>query len=125
LGHRLDQFRRDRSRRAEDARAMAQRWAQMVGGKENSDEHSAGALLALAYPDRIAKNRGSSGGAFLLANGRGGAVDPVSTLAREPFLAVAELTGAAAPGRIVLAAPITAEEIETQFSSQIEQKEQL
>ena len=27
LGHRLDQFRRDRSRRAEDARAMARRWA--------------------------------------------------------------------------------------------------
>ena len=46
----------------------------------------AGSLLALAYPDRIAKNRGS-GGSFLLANGRGGTVDPASALAREPFLA--------------------------------------
>jgi ATP-dependent RNA helicase HrpB len=123
LGHRLDQFRRDRSRRAEDARAMAQRWAQMVGGKEDGDEHSAGALLALAYPDRIAKNRGSSGGAFLLANGRGGAVDPVSALAREPFLAVAELTGVAASGRIVLAAPITLGEIESCFAGHIEEDE--
>jgi ATP-dependent RNA helicase HrpB len=123
LGHRLDQFRRDRSRRAEDARAMAQRWAQAVGGKEDGDEHAAGALLALAYPDRIAKNRGGSGGAFLLANGRGGAVDPTSALAREPFLAVAELTGAAASGRIVLAAPITLAEIESRFARHIEEDE--
>jgi ATP-dependent RNA helicase HrpB len=123
LGHRLDQFRRDRSRRAEDARAMAQRWVQMVGGKEDGDEHSAGALLALAYPDRIAKNRGSSAGAFLLANGRGGAVDPASALAREPFLAVAELAGAAASGRIVLAAPITLAEIDSRFARHIEKDE--
>src|SRR5262245_32295391 len=123
LGHRLHQFRRDRSRRAEDARAMAQRWAQMVGGKKDDDEHAAGALLALAYPDRIAKNRGGSGGVFLLANGRGGAVDPASALAREPFLAVADLTGAAASGRIVLAAPITLAEIESCFAGHIEEDE--
>jgi ATP-dependent helicase HrpB len=54
-----------------------------------------GALLALAYPDRVAKNRGSGGG-FLLANGRGAKVDEASALAREPFLAVAEIAGSAA-----------------------------
>ena len=43
--------------------------------------------FALAFPDRIAKNRGGGNGAFLLANGRGGAVDAASPLAREPFLA--------------------------------------
>jgi ATP-dependent helicase HrpB len=123
LGQRLDQFRRDRSRRAEDARAMAQRWTQTVDGKIDDGEHSAGALLALAYPDRIAKNRGGGGGAFLLASGRGGAVDPASPLAREPFLAVAELTGAAASARIVLAAPITLAEIEARFARQIEEDE--
>ena len=67
---------------------------------------SVGALLALAYPDRIARNRGADG-AFLLANGRGANVDPTSALAREPFLAVAEISGTAAQGRIVLAAPLT------------------
>ena len=107
LRHRIDNFRRDRSRRAEDARAMTKRWAETAGAGNGNGEHSAGALLALAYPDRIAKNRGA-GGAFLLANGRGGSVDPASPLAREPFLAVAELTGAAAASRIVLAAPIDA-----------------
>ena len=110
LRHRIDNFRRDRSTRAEDARAMTKRWTETAGAGNGNGEHSAGALLALAYPDRIAKNRGA-GGAFLLANGRGGSVDPASPLAREPFLVVAELTGAAAASRIVLAAPIEVAEI--------------
>jgi ATP-dependent helicase HrpB len=84
---------------------------------------SAGSLLALAYPDRIAKNRGGGSGGFLLANGRGGLVDAASALAREPYLTVAELTGAAAASRIVLAAPITLDEIETRFAARIEDRE--
>ena len=122
LGHRLENFQRDRSRRAEDARAMVRRWAATAGNKKKDDEHSPGSLLALAYPDRLARNRGS-GGSFLLANGRGGMIDPASSLAREPYLAVAELAGAAAAGRIVLAAPITLEEIEQLFSDRIEDRE--
>ncbi len=123
LGHRLDQFRRDRSARASDARAMAKRWADMAGAKRGGVELPPGAVLALAYPDRIAKGRGGGSGAFLLANGRGGNVDPASALAREPFLAVAELTGAAAASRIVLAATITLEEIEARFADQIEDRD--
>ena len=123
LGHRLDNLRRDRSRRAEDARAMVTRWAGIADGKRGNSEHSPGSLLALAYPDRIAKNRGGGGGTFLLANGRGGTVDPASVLAREPFLAVAELTGAAAAGRIVLAAPMALADIESRFAGQIENRE--
>ena len=128
LEHRLDQFRRDRSRRAEDARAMVKRWAGIVSeapsraGRRGGDS-SAGAILALAYPDRIAKNRGGGQGGFLLANGRGGNVDPASALAREPFLAVAELTGAAAASRIVLAAPIALAEIEARFADRIEDRD--
>jgi ATP-dependent helicase HrpB len=123
LGHRLDNLRRDRSRRAEDARAMVTRWAEIADGKSGNAEHSPGSLLALAYPDRIAKNRGGGGGIFLLANGRGGRVDPTSVLAREPFLVVAELTGTAAASRIVLAAPIALADIESRFAGQIENRE--
>jgi ATP-dependent helicase HrpB len=123
LRHRLDQFRRDRSRRAEDARAMVKRWSDTVGGKGDGDD-SVGSLLALAYPDRIAKSRGGGNGAFLLANGRGGNVDAASALAREPFLTVAELTGtAAAASRIILAAPISLAEIEARFGGKIEDRE--
>jgi len=121
LRHRLGQFRRDRSRRAEEARGMVKRWVDTFdhGGKEG--DASPGSLLALAYPDRIAKNRGGGTGAFLLASGRGGTVDAASALAREPFLVVAELTGAAAKSRIVLAAPITLAEIEARFAGKIEE----
>jgi ATP-dependent helicase HrpB len=122
LEHRLDQFRRDRSRRAEDARAMVKRWADTVGGKARGGDYSPGALLALAYPDRIAKSRGGGAGGFLLANGRGGNVNAASALSREPFLAVAELTGAAAASRIVLAAPIALSEIEAWFGAYIEDR---
>ena len=123
LRHRLDQFRRDRSRRAEDARAMVQRWSDAVGGKARGGDRSPGSLLALAYPNRIAKSRGGGSGAFLLANGRGGNVDPTSALSREPFLAVAELTGSAVASRIILAAPISPDEIEARFAGKIEDRE--
>jgi ATP-dependent helicase HrpB len=158
LRHRLDQFRRDRSRRAEDSRAMVKRWVATLsspsplegegrgGGyasnsnaerlppsrtasrsdlplKGGGEEVSVGSILALAYPDRIAKNRGGGAGGFVLANGRGGQVDAASNLAREPFLAVAELTGAAASSRIVLAAAITLAEVEERFAGKIEDRE--
>src|SRR5215831_192843 len=97
------------------------------GDSEASTERagfSPGALLALAYPDRIAKSRGA-GGAFLLASGRGANVDPASPLAREPFLAVAEIAGTAAQGRILLAAKLTLDEIEAQFGDRIETRDEI
>jgi ATP-dependent helicase HrpB len=88
-------------------------------------EPSLGAVLALAYPERIAKNRGAATGAFLLANGRGACVDPASPLAREPFLAVAELIGSAAQSRITLATAIELADIERRFSDSIEATEEV
>ncbi|MDI1347583.1 MAG: ATP-dependent helicase HrpB [Pseudolabrys sp.] len=148
LRHRLDQFRRDRSRRAEDTRAMVKRWEAVIPGRaeganpesrdtenasgfrvrssgpsRNDEDLSTGAILALAYPDRVAKSRGGGTGGFVLANGRGGQVDAASNLAREPFLVVAELTGAAASSRIVLAAAITLAEIEERFAGKIENRD--
>jgi ATP-dependent helicase HrpB len=132
LGHRLDALRRDRSQRAREARSMAKRWAEIARGGQGREPSrgdksrgaSVGALLVLAYPDRVAKNRGA-GGAFLLANGRGAHLDEISELAREPFLAVAEITGTAAQGRIVLAAPLTLAEIEAQFYDRIESRDEI
>ena len=121
LDHRRDQFRRDRSQRASSARQMAQRWAAQAASSSRSPrdagELSSGVLLAFAFPDRVAKNRGN--GSFTLANGRGAAVEQTSALARAPYLAVGELTGSAAQGRILLAAPITLSEIELHFGDQI------
>ena len=83
----------------------------------NDDELSTGAMLAFAFPDRIARNRGN--GSFLLANGRGASVEQTSALAKATYLAVAELTGTAAQGRILLAAPITLAEVEARFADEI------
>ena len=80
-------------------------------------------MLAFAFPDRVARNRGN--GSFVLANGRGAAVDQASALARAPYIAVAELTGTAAQGRILLAAPITQGEIEQYFADQIETADEI
>src|SRR5271157_4787631 len=126
MRERLAALRRDRSARARDARAMAQRWVEVVdmsSPASGGGDLSVGALIALAFPERIAKNRGGTAGAFLLANGRGTNLDPASPLAREPFLAVAELAGSAAQGRILSAAPITLDEIETHFADRIVARE--
>jgi ATP-dependent helicase HrpB len=82
-----------------------------------STELSTGVMLAFAFPDRVARNRGN--GSFVLANGRGVAVEQTSALARAPFIAVGELTGTAASGKILLAAPISLEEIELHFADHI------
>ncbi len=132
LAHRLDSFRRDRSRRGEEARRMAKRWVELsspapLAGEDrgrSKQDASAGEILALAYPDRIAKSRGS-GGAFLLANGRGANVDAASPLSREPFLVIPELAGTAAQGRVLLAAAISQAEIERRFADQIETHEDI
>ncbi|MFZ5735975.1 MAG: ATP-dependent helicase C-terminal domain-containing protein, partial [Pseudomonadota bacterium] len=84
---------------------------------QGGGELSTGVLLAFAFPDRVAKTRGN--GSFTLANGRGAAIEQSSALARAPYLAVGELTGSAAQGRILLAAPITFAEIERHFGDQI------
>jgi ATP-dependent helicase HrpB len=136
LDSRLDQFRCDRSPRASSARSLAQRWASQVAASENATatalpshgkgpegELTTGVMLAFAFPDRVARNRGN--GSFVLANGRGAAVDQTSALARAPYIAVAELTGTAAQGRILLAAPITQSEIEQHFADQIETADEI
>jgi ATP-dependent helicase HrpB len=46
LRHRLDQFSRDRSRRAEDARAMVKRWVDTIDARGADGELSTGAVLS-------------------------------------------------------------------------------
>ncbi len=90
---------------------------------QGGGELSTGVLLAFAFPDRVAKNRGN--GSFVLANGRGAAVEPSAALARAPYLAVAELTGTAAAGRILLATPIALADIEQRFAEHIENRDEV
>lgn len=126
LEHRRDQFRRDRSPRAMSARELARRWASQVAASEKAGQQEAlstGLMLAYAFPDRIARNRGNGG--FVLANGRGAAVEQTSSLARAPYIAIGEMTGTAASGRILLAAQITEDDIERHFAEHIESVDEI
>ncbi|WP_245314956.1 ATP-dependent helicase HrpB [Labrys sp. WJW] len=121
LVERIERFRRDRGGRAQDMRRLAGNWARTAGKEAGSGKGSrnlggegdparAGAVLALAYPDRIAVARGQTG-SFTMENGRAARLEPHDRLAREPTLAIAEIAGSAGASRILLAAPIAAEEI--------------
>lgn len=126
LEHRRDQFRRDRSPRAASARDLARRWASQVAASEEAGQQedlSAGLMLAYAFPDRVARNRGN--GSFVLANGRGAAVEQTSSLARAPYIAIGEMTGTAASGRVLLAAQITQDEIERHFAEHIQSVDEI
>jgi ATP-dependent helicase HrpB len=120
LRHRLEALERDRSSRARDARALAERWARSVraAAQPGGEGTSVALLLAEAYPERIAKARGKPG-EFLLASGRGVFIDPADALAREPWLAVGELGGGASRDRILLAAPLDEAELRDAFADRL------
>ena len=127
LAHRVEAFRRERGGRADDMRRLAAGWAAAAGARPENrrgvDAGGAGRVLALAYPDRVARARGAPG-TFLMANGRAAAVEPHDALAREPFLAIAEIAGTAAAARILLAAPLSLEDLEEDFADRIEDREE-
>ncbi|MBL8769907.1 MAG: ATP-dependent helicase HrpB [Phenylobacterium sp.] len=117
IRHRLEALDRDRSPRARDARALADRWAAAAGAGKG-EPLSDGLITAFAYPERIAKARGGQG-EFQLVTGRGAFVEPTDALAREPWLAVAELGGGQTRDRILLAAPLDPAELAA-FADQFE-----
>ncbi len=93
-------------------RALALRGASAIDARET------GRVLAQAYPDRIAQARGAPG-QFRLSNGSGAELPATDALAKEDFLAVAELDGERKTARIYAAAPLARAEIEADFADQI------
>ena len=109
---------RDRSPRARDAMKLADRWSRAaMKGAVPGAEADVGTLLAAAFPERIAKARGKPG-EVLLASGRGAFLDPTDMLAREPWLAVAEVGGGDARDRIRLAAPVDPAALDGQVTAE-------
>jgi ATP-dependent helicase HrpB len=104
-----------------DARSSRPALAASSGTKPAPDM-DVSRLLALAYPDRIAQSRGA-GGRYLLSSGRGAQLPPAQSLAQAEFLVVADLDAGDREASIRLAAPITREILEADFSSHIEHRE--
>ncbi len=101
---RLTGWARERGPRADAARQLAARWAKAVGASETEiAAEDAGAVLALGYPDRIARRRGDG---CLMANGRAVTVPPESSLSRAEWIVVADASGSAAGVRLLLGAAL-------------------
>lgn len=79
------------------ARQLARQYRGYLRGKASSavpdPEHPRwlGALLALAYPDRVAQQRRAGGAEYRLANGRAALFGEVDALMKAPWLVVADL----------------------------------
>ena len=121
LRHRVDMALNGRAPRliTESARRLTVREAR----DETSDPSMTGALLALAYPDRIGRRRPGTANRYLLSGGRGAALPEGDPMSNEEFLVVADLDGSAQDARIFLAAPISAAEIEELYGERIVDEE--
>jgi ATP-dependent helicase HrpB len=133
---RLRRWRGDRGKRADAARGLGRRWLQMTRSSRAQSRDAratseqgpstalktseVGACIALAFPDRLSKRRDASGENWISAGGRGFRLDPLSPLAREDWLAVAEVGGMAAGARILSAASIDEAVVEALFGDRIE-----
>ncbi|MEO1609003.1 MAG: ATP-dependent helicase HrpB [Pseudomonadota bacterium] len=130
LDRRWQNFRHERSRRSQQMRDLSARWSDAArrlaertadNDLEASVALSVAGLLALAFPDRIAKRR--SNGRYLLASGRGARLDTADPLAAAEFLVVAELQGSAAASQILAAAGLDTAELEKIAGQRIEEVE--
>jgi ATP-dependent helicase HrpB len=107
--------------------SQSKRFRQLAGIQQSKEksEDSIGILLALAYPERIARRRDAKSSRYQLANGTTAVLPSGSLLAREEFLAVGEVDGVNAEVRAYLAAPISKEDIERVFAESITEEEEI
>ncbi|MGH7257081.1 MAG: ATP-dependent helicase C-terminal domain-containing protein, partial [Nitrospiraceae bacterium] len=99
----------------------AGQWMQQlkIGRSRSVTIDHLGLLLASAYPDRVAQRQRGNDRRYLLANGRGASFPQEDSLAREEYLVVAQLEDSGQWPRILLAAPITARELNAHCTDQI------
>jgi ATP-dependent helicase HrpB len=92
---------------------QSKRLRSLIGVKdEKGTEADLGMLLSMAHPERVAKRRDKLGERYQLANGTGALLPRGSLLAREEFLAVADVDGQGNEVRIFLAAPLQQDALE-------------
>ncbi|BBG65905.1 ATP-dependent helicase HrpB [Hydrogenimonas sp.] len=86
---------------------------------EDINPLKAGILVAMAYPERIAKWRGE-GDRYLSVSGKGLRLKGSDSLIRTPWLAVAEAGGTGTEATIFSAARLSEEDLHTLFSDRFE-----
>ena len=106
-------------RRWQRLRELARRLGAEHGSTCSRGGPSVGALLALAYPDRIGQHRPGGLPRYQLSNGRGAWLAEDDPLGASDWLVAAELDGRAREARIFLGARIGIEDIETLLTARI------
>jgi ATP-dependent helicase HrpB len=109
-----------RLRRAREHAAELARLSGAAPLSPQCDSHDAGAVLALAFPDRIGRNRKSGGGrsgTFALSGGGGAFFHQPDPLEKEDYITAASLGDFGAESKIFLAAPVAEVELEEIFGS--------
>ena len=101
----------------------ARRWRQLLkvaaSPETAPDAALIGLLVALAYPDRIARRREGRSDRYQLANGRGARLTAADPLMNSEWLAVAHLDAGASEGRIWLAAPVDPADLATHLAARL------
>lgn len=124
-----DQGRRGAQRYDADANACqrvdkaARQYERMLKGQtatSSNDDLDSGALLSLAYPDRIAQRR--SPGSYRLSNGRGVRLSEGETLGREALLVIAALDAGQRDGRAYLAASVDEADLRQLHAERIQEQ---
>jgi ATP-dependent helicase HrpB len=109
------------SRCRETARTLRDRMRVQRADEPADDSHEPlGALVALAYPDRVARRRDTAGARYLLRNGSGAFLrDQGSPLAREEWLACAALDDGGRDATVQLAARLDLATVRALYGDQI------
>lgn len=121
IDERLRALARDRSPRAVAARRLARHASD--GLDDDLPADAAGQVLALGFPDRIARRRGGAGAAYLMANGRAVTIAADDSLATAPWIVVGDASGSAAGARLLLGAAIEPATVERLFADRIAPRE--
>lgn len=72
---------------------LAQRWIDTLQLESDQSPLNAALVLALAYPDRLARRRSGQHGEYLLSSGTGACLQVDSGLQQQEWLAVSEIQG--------------------------------
>ncbi|MEO7370855.1 MAG: ATP-dependent helicase HrpB, partial [Ilumatobacteraceae bacterium] len=120
LDHHERADRRDIARVRDRANDIARRSNAHVDFSDMPSEHT-GAMLALAFPDRIATRRRQPG-QFQMRTGTGAWVAATDELANEQFIVAADLDGNRSSARVRIGAGIGAAELIASLGDEVEQQ---
>ncbi|MEX2476089.1 ATP-dependent helicase HrpB [Marinobacter sp.] len=110
--------------RLKAVRQAAKRLTDSGSGQTPPTATEIGRLLALAYPDRVARRRPGQAPRYQLSNGKGAVLRDEDPLARHDWLVAAELDGKAREATIYLAAPVDIPDLEQDLASHIHDTEE-